>query len=297
MVHFNILFQTTRRLPLTKVVLDRAIHVMSSDIRNMLNDNTWDIMIAYDGDDKGYVDSLNDTIKSATKHPLVDEPPEKWEVTYTDEVKGPRGALLNKAYDDVDADYYIFLENDWWWKRISVCHALNILDNSDHIDTVRMLTYPFKEHSHYNVVDYIIRYNNGGYKNHYGEMKTTIPYQWTFNPHIRREKYPVGEFPTEERNLWKVEPLYDEWYREKGKRTALLLNDCFIHFGVKNSTGSISNQHYGFFGYDYSMWNSPTFNPPTMELFDRVIKHSAPPYVSHERYEEYMILLKEYIEE
>jgi hypothetical protein len=132
----------------------------------------YELFICYNGTDEHYMDKLQLLwAKDAS-------------VIFGD---GSRFRLINEALDDAEGDYFMHLENDFYWQDPrALDEALNALHQYPEIDYIRFEYLPFTKKV-FNRTEQV-----GERGIHW--MKDDAPYRFTFNPHIRREKFPCGRF-------------------------------------------------------------------------------------------------------
>jgi hypothetical protein len=149
--------------------------------------------------------------------------PDGWIINY----KGvSRFALINRALDLCKGTYYMHLENDFYWENQNCLKsAISTLQKHDDIDFVRFEQLPFNENifSEYRQTPF----------NKLGIMKSDAPYQFTFNPHLRRNKFPCGRF--QETDFTKQpEQHHNDNYQGT---SACLFGNNFRHLGIYDEGG------------------------------------------------------------
>lgn len=137
-----------------------------------------------------------------------------------------RFALINKALDSCSGNYYMHLENDFYWQD-SRCLivALNILSEHPKIDFIRFEYLPFQD---------------AQFKNFYKAngrtiaiMRETTPYRFSFNPHIRREKFPCGRFKEKDFDKQPEQHHNDAYHGT----SACMSGENFRHLGIYDEGG------------------------------------------------------------
>jgi len=172
----------------------------------------YELAIAYDGIDDNYMKMLYD----------VAEP----EIFVPNYKKLPRFALINRALDLSRGDFFMHIENDFYWEN-PLCFesALNALQLYSDIDYVRFENLPFNEAV---FCDY-----RGVSHDTLAVMKGDAPFQFTFNPHLRREKFPCGRF-MEDGFTKMPEQHHNDTY---AGTSGCLLADNFRHIGIYDAKG------------------------------------------------------------
>lgn len=199
----SVVFTCRGRPYLTELCLKRFKELMPEP---------YELAIAYDGADDDYMLMLYD----------VAEP----EIFVPNYKRRSRFALINRALDLSRGEFYMHVENDFYWQD-SECLgvALNALGEHPEIDYIRFEYLPFQ---------------NGQFRSFYevdgrtiAIMKETTPFRFTFNPHIRREKFPCGRF--KEGDFTKQpEQHHNDTY--KGT-SACMSGKNFRHLGIYDEGG------------------------------------------------------------
>jgi hypothetical protein len=172
----------------------------------------YELVIAFDTDDESYITRINN---AGTPNAFI----------YNhDEVS--RFALINRALDWCKGDYFMHLENDFYWER-KECLDESLLIFSEHknIDYVRFENLPFGMNTYKKFIDIP--------DNQAGVMKKDSPYQFTFNPHLRREKFPCGRFQEDEFTK-QPEQHHNDNYQGT---SACLFGKNFRHLGIYDEGG------------------------------------------------------------
>jgi len=145
------------------------------------------------------------------------------------------GEQTNKAIDLCNGEYFMHFENDYYWIHECMEDAVEALK---HMNVVRLTMFPFGQHSCKKTI------------NNIGIFKSDVGYKFSFNPHLRKEKFPVGRFA--HTGSWVVEPEYAERFNKSDKTGGCLLRNNFIHLGLYNSGGHFSLGHTSYFlGYNW----------------------------------------------
>lgn len=186
-------------------------------IKEILNDYNYEVIFAYDRSPERPCDCLINIVNSIfdVKHVLINK-----NHTYL-------GGLYNKAFDLSSGDYYIFIENDWFWRTDRIEESINALEE---VDFVRMVKRPF--------------HNFKAIKNGYCLPSDGTDFVYNFNPHIRKEKFLIGRFPEELKNIGILERYATDKFVEMDKKSAILDSDSFSHVGFVNSDGFLRLQHF-----------------------------------------------------
>jgi len=137
-----------------------------------------------------------------------------------------RGELLNDAFMKSSGEYYIFLENDWYWVEDRIEDAIRALDE---VDFVRMVRTPFK--------------NFTTIKNGFCILAPETGYAYNFNPSVRKDVFLIGIF-REDLNSDQLESLTSTLFNAMGKTAAVLDTDSLSHIGFVNSNGVLREQHF-----------------------------------------------------
>ncbi len=199
----SVVFTCKGRPFLTELCLRRFIELMPEP---------YELFICYNGIDEHYMDKLQ--LLWGNHAPII----------FGDV---SRFRLINEALDDAEGDYFMHLENDFYWQRPEcLSEALEFLTHYPDIDYIRFEHLPFtgKTFSEYRSTP----------SNTLGIMKSNAPYQFTFNPHIRRDKFPCGRF--QEDNFTK-QP--EQHHNDNYKGTSgCLFGDNFRHLGIYDEGGN-----------------------------------------------------------
>lgn len=172
----------------------------------------YELYIAYDGCDPKYEMML-------------------WNVSRPDAIiedaeRKSRFTLINKALDQCKGDYYMHLENDFYWENpLCLESAIYALDEYEDIDYVRFENLPFTK-SHFS------EYRETPH-NRLAIMKGDAPYQFTFNPHLRRDRFPCGRFMEDGFTKHDEQHHNDTYY---GTSSCLFGNN-FRHLGLYDAGG------------------------------------------------------------
>lgn len=199
----SVVFTCKGRPHLTELCLRRFKELMPKP---------YELMIASDGTDDDYLMMIRNISN-----------PDGWVINYK---KVSRFSLINRALDLCKGDYFMHLENDFYWQRQGCLNeALEVLERDKDIDYIRFEVLPFG--------DKTFSEKRQIQSNTVGIMKSNAPYQFTFNPHIRREKFPCGRF--QEDNFTK-QP--EQHHNDNYKGTsACLFGENFRHLGIYDEGG------------------------------------------------------------
>ena len=159
----SVIFTCKGRPALTELCLRRFSELMPEP---------YELFICYHGTDEDYMDRLQ--LLWAKNSSII----------FGD---CSRFRLINQALDDATGEYFMHTENDFYWENPRCLEsALNALNNYSDIDYVRFENLPFSKSvfEDYREVPH----------DSLGVMKKDTPYQFTFNPHLRRDKFPCGRF-------------------------------------------------------------------------------------------------------
>lgn len=193
----------------------------------------YELFIAYDGCDPSYETMLWNAGRPTA---IVEDAERKSHFT-----------LINKALDLCSGEYFMHVENDFYWENpLCLESALSALGKYGDIDYVRFENLPFSESvfCDYREVPH----------DRLGVMKADTPYKFTFNPHLRRDKFPCGRF--QEDNFTKHDEQHhnDTYYGT----SACLFGDNFRHLGLYDEGGH------------YKPWYAERF---TLRRGDRTIEY------------------------
>jgi len=173
----------------------------------------YELLVAYDGFDADYLRMI-----FSSSNP-------RWVGTNRNNEKS-RFTLINEALDRCKGKYIMHLENDFYWENpYCIDSAFYGLEYFDDIDYIRFENLPFteKQFEEYRELPLDIL----------AVMRKDAPYQFTFNPHLRREKFPCGRFM--ERGFTK-QP--EQHHNDNYKGTSgCLLEDNFRHLGIYDEGG------------------------------------------------------------
>ena len=147
--------------------------------------------------------------------------------------------ILNKAQILCDGDYYMFLENDFYWDNPdAISNAIIALETIPEVDLVRMEIIPWHEEQMRKIIPVgtdrlgILKLPPEGPR-----------YQFVLNPHLRRDKMPVkGGYLSPLAGKGFEMTIVEAWLREN-KTSGCLLGENFRHLGLWN-TGSRFKKNY-----------------------------------------------------
>ena len=220
----SVLFQCHARPELTQLCLERSLDILSK--------YDYELIVLYDSNDPEYFK-------------LIKEFSPDWMIIGG----GGRGNILNRAYEIARGEYFLFLENDWYWVDDCIELAKSALKE---IDFIRLLKTPLNPKG----------VNNGVYTIHPDKKS----FRWNFNPHMTKEKFLAGRFPEDR---WSIEGIYCERFNETNKISALMNKDYFVHLGVISSRLKYRLQHLMRMNYKDPIEFFNQFNPSSkhMELY------------------------------
>lgn len=195
-----------KRPYLTELVLTRFLEVMDYD---------FEFVVCYDGDDDSYIKMIKQVIQP--------------DVVVMNKRGLSQGELLNIALDKSSAEYYMHIENDWWWfDNNCIDEAMYAIDKYD-FDIIRMVDLPYGHGT-----------GEGCIKLKDVYMREIIAGQnmaFHFNPQLRKIKFPAGRFvaTSNQRGGMDLESaMYHRWNahpRDKYLRSWVLLKPYFRHIG------------------------------------------------------------------
>ena len=199
----GVVFTCRERRSLTELCLSRLIELMPQP---------YQLAIAYNGSNNKYIEKL---LKIAPEAEIISNPENK-----------SRFTLINEALDTMKAKYYMHIENDFYWLNQNCLNqAVNYFEKMKEIDYIRFENLPFTEKTFRGYIKL------GEEK--LGVMKDDAPYRFTFNPHLRREKYPCGRF--QDAGFTKQpEQHHNDNYTGT---SACLFGDNFRHLGLYDEHG------------------------------------------------------------
>lgn len=204
----SVVFVCKGRLNLTELCLRRFVELI---------DVPYELIMAYNGTDKEYIERLTSIADFVAI--VTNPPPAKYYVSQ-----------LNDAYEMCTGDLYMHLENDCYMDNpLAVRNAIYALEKLPELDFVRMELEPFRRHQFRRIIDLgtdkigiFKTQENGG-----------PPYQFGLQPHIRRERLPVGRrFPDEPTGNYHFERLIDDWWCVAGRTSGCLMGVNFRHIGM-----------------------------------------------------------------
>jgi len=171
----------------------------------------YELFICYHGTDEDYMDRLQ--LLWAKKSSII----------FGD---CSRFRLINQALDDASGEYFMHVENDFYWENpLCLESALNALNNYSDIDYIRFENLPFgpSTFNEYREVPH----------DTLGIMKADAPYKFTFNPHLRRDKFPCGRFMEDGFTKHDEQHHNDTYYGT----SACLFGNNFRHLGLYDEGG------------------------------------------------------------
>ena len=201
----SVVYTCMRRRSLTELTLRRFRELMNYPYK---------LTVCYDGWDRSYRDMI---VEAGKPDCIISNPYRTF----------PRWALINEALATWDADYYMHLENDFYWQDAECLDAgLEALQRFPELDYVRFELLPYNK-SNFN------RYEEVGGRD-ICFLKEDNQYRFTWNPHIRRMKYPCGE-PLMERGFTKQpEQQHNDCYEGL---SACMTGENFRHIGLYDAHG------------------------------------------------------------
>ena len=214
MVKFSGVFRCYKRPNLTELCLRR--------IMEMMEPYDFELIMLYDGDDEKYINRMK---RFCDFSHIVSNPNKKYTL----------GEQTNKAVDLCSGRYFMHFENDYYWVHGCMEDAVEAMN---YVDVVRLTMFPFSRNNCEKTMGNI------------GVFKANVGYRFSLNPHLRKERYPVGRFS--HTGSWVVEPEYVERFNKSDKVGGCLLKNNFIHLGLYNSNGHFSPGHTSYFlGYNW----------------------------------------------
>ncbi len=209
----SVIFTCKGRPALTELCLRRLVEIMPQP---------YDLHVCYDGSDDDYISMLTEILPIGSN------------ITYNPSGNN-RFSLINDALEQVDADYYMHVENDFYWVDPGCLDAaLNAFYfTKKPLDYIRFEHFPFT-------------YKNFASYEQYDEkdicwMKYDSPYRFTFNPHIRKFKYPTDEPFKTEGFTKQPEQHHNDGYKYI---SACMTGDNWRHLGIFSEGGHMK-EYYG----------------------------------------------------
>jgi len=219
----------------------------------------YEVVLAYDGDDLEYFKRMNEVYE--------------FDEYVTNHGGKNRWQVINEALDKSHGDYFIHLENDFYWSKPGCIEdALHAFDNFN-VDFVRFERIPFQP-QHFEEFNTLINQAMG-------KLKRRTPFAFNLNPHMRREKFPIGRFPEVYQNG--VHPEGFIAMRWKGT-SACLMGENFRHIGIYDESGHYKPFYAARFTLrdhiikiDDPMWEFKRFcdNPEYIELFRKYLDDNS----------------------
>ena len=250
----SVIFTCKDRPALTELCLRRLVELMPEP---------YELFICYNGIDEHYMDKLQLLWSNHAS------------IIFGD---GNRFQLINQALEDSTGDMFMHVENDFYWADPQCLDAaLNAFHKYPELDYIRFEHLPFtqKNFNRYEQVD--------------GKdicfMREDSPFRFTFNPHIRRYKYPTDE-PFKTTGFTKQpEQHHNDGY---GYQSACMTGDNWRHLGVYDEGGHYKEYYADRFTgvrntVNFDPWTEfikLSDNPTYLDLFMRYIhdnrnKHST----------------------
>jgi len=198
-------FMCAGRLSLTKMILLRYMDMMEYDN---------ELCLVYDGNSPSYVSELEKICDF--KHKVINWNGET------------QGHLLNVAHDKLNSPYYMFMENDWWWREKGcIEEAMYAIDKYEDVHIVRIVDLPYKKGD---------RMTRQLPNCKMGDIDPAHNMAFHFNPQIRTVKYPAGRFlPTSNQTWPDLESAM--FLKYGGFGSWVLLHPYFRHIGFFSSNG------------------------------------------------------------
>jgi hypothetical protein len=201
----DVIFTCKGRPHLTELCLRRLIELMPDPYR---------LTICYD--DTGY-----------THYDMLRKVAPKAIIICRDEDDKSYFSLINQALEYSSGDLYMHTENDFYWQRRDcLLDAMTALEIYDDLDFIRFENLPFTDNTftEYRALP----------SDKVGIMRKDSPYQFNFNPHLRRDKFPCGpRFKEDGFTKHDEQHFNDEYTGTSG----CLFGDNFRHLGLYDEGG------------------------------------------------------------
>ena len=249
-IMITVIFTCHKRPSLTELCLRRFIEVMPQP---------YYLHICYDGCDNNYLDML-ETISRYSKH---------WKITYNPSGNN-RFTLINDALEQHDTEYYMHFENDFYWvDPVCLDVALNAFYFTEKpLDYIRFEHLPFTHRNFYYCEQHIDR--------DVCWMREDSPYRFTFNPHLRRFKYPQDTPLQTTEFIKQAEQHHNDNYKY---HSACMTGDNWRHLGIYDEGGNYKEYYSDRFTgrrntKDFDPWiefTKITDNPLYLNLFRRYL--------------------------
>ena len=227
----SVLFTCKGRPHLTRLCLMRLIELMPEPYR---------LTICYDDAKYTHYDMLRRVAPKAI-------------IVCRDEDDKSRFSLINRGLDYSSGDYYMHVENDFYWQRREcISDAVTALDMYDDLDYIRFEHLPFdsKTFTEYRTLP----------SDRVGIMRKDAPYQFTFNPHLRRDRFPCGRFK-EDGFSKQPEQHHNDGYTGT---SGCLMGENFRHLGIYDEGG-----HYKpYYAERFTLRRGQREIPNPMQEFD-----------------------------
>lgn len=207
----SVVYTCMQRPELTELTLRRFRELMKYPCK---------LTVCYDGWDMVYRDMI---VESGKPDCIINNPYRTF----------PRWMMVNDALETFDTEYYMHLENDFYWQDPRCLDAgIEALERFPELDYVRFELLPFRK-------EQFNRFEKAGDRD-ICFMKPDTPFRFTWNPHIRRMKYPCGE-PVMERGFTKQpEQHHNDCYEGL---SACMTGENFRHIGLYDSAGHDKTQY------------------------------------------------------
>jgi hypothetical protein len=205
----SILFTCKGRPNLTELCLRRLVELMPQP---------YELALAYDGEDIDYVSRLLEVYDF--DHIIMNHGG-----------KNHRFWLMNEALDKCDGDYYMHVENDFYWDRPGVVgSAIEAFEQVPELSFIRFEFLPHRE----NICQRKVPLTDDTLC----LFKPRTPYAFNFNPHLRKEKFPAGKYPLERDWLpGQPEKSFGLKWEKRGETAGCLMGPNFRHVGVYDEGG------------------------------------------------------------
>ena len=204
----SVIFTCYKRPNLTELCLRRLVELMP---------DPYELILIYDGNSQNYVNRLLNIFEFD-------------HIVMNPQRGGHRFALINRGLDACKGNYFMHVENDFYWSRPgSVRRAFEAFEKIPELDFVRFEYLPLWRSQCERTVKL-------------SDDILCIPpkdtsYRWNLSPHMRKTKFPAGRLP--EKFVYPAQPekSYGEKYNKYDYVAGCLTGENFRHLGIYDEGG------------------------------------------------------------